>query len=139
MTFFNFSTYQIPDKKDISQIDLTSDLVIVVNEDAFANEERNLLKKILAAVGKDLEQSQVILLKNERNVKLSNPLNSENLLLIFGIKPLNLGLQISQNLYRQIKMSKKTYIFSQSLKNLPTLREDRRSLWQVLKAYYNIE
>ena len=64
MTFFDYSIYDIPAQADKSTVSLNKELVIIVDDDAYANEAQDLLTKILASVNQDINQAQVVVLKD---------------------------------------------------------------------------
>jgi len=139
LTFFDYSIYDIPAHTDKSTVSLNKELVIIVDDDAYANEAQNLLTKILSAVNQDINQAQVVALKEKKPIDFIQDNDLNRLIIIFGMTQERCGLQVEQRLYLPVSISNSTYIFSSALNILPKEKEERRALWNALKKYYKLD
>lgn len=136
MSFFDFTTYNIPDKETLHLVNSDNELCVVVSEGSINEAQSTLLGKILKSVGKDLATAEMIEQKSDVALRFSG--QKEQLILCFGIHPKQLNLQIEAKRYTELVLGLKTYIFSLDLASLPSSSEDRKALWISLKSYYGI-
>ena len=136
MSFFDFTTYNIPDKEKVHIINSDNELCVVVTEGSINEAQSTLLGKILKSVGKDLAAAEMVEQKSEVALRFSG--DRKQLILCFGMHPKHLNLQIEAKRYTALNIGLKTYIFSMDLASLPGSSEDRKALWISLKSYYGI-
>ncbi len=138
LSFFDYITYNIPEKDSILQVDAYSSILIVVDGSIYSEPESALLRKILHSVKQDLDSAQVIEVSEQDYLNFKSLDKSPTLVLVFGIDSSHCCLQVEKTPYKLITVNSTTYIFSHPLNELPDQPANRRALWEALKEYYKI-
>ncbi len=137
MTFFDFPIYSIPSEKETQVIDLTHQLIVLVNDDEYGPEEKELLEKVLKAVDATIEQIQLITTKQILHYQIATSSEQRPLIIAFGIRPEQLGLQLDKRLFQIMRLPRFALLFSQDLVTLSGDVNGKRALWQALKVYFH--
>ena len=138
MAFLDIPIYDIPELSDEDILIIRKEILVFVGEANYSNDEASLLTKILGAAQKQMDQVQIIQLPDGHSKGINWESAESCLVLLFGIAPIQIGLQIDAGYYRPKKVWAHTVIRSHSLDYLPKNVDAKRALWQSLKSHFNI-
>jgi hypothetical protein len=112
-------------------------VLLVVKRDQYSDTESEFLKNIIKAVKLDIaEDCEVLLLGQNRSVIHMHFQKDHEVVIVFGLKPDEVGMQISHQLYSILPMGKRLYLF---VDELPSIQKDqtlKTKLWNTLKIIF---
>ena len=140
--FFDFPYYKKPEDftaLSLSTIDNAECMILIRKQD---NTEGRieLMKKILKAIGLELEKNAVgYLIEKNTQYRISHylPANRKLKILIFGLPAKKFNLQITTIPYKIINIDQHQFLFAHSLEDLASSTEYKRQLWEQLKILFN--
>lgn len=111
---------------------------VVLNGEDWSTDNQNLLKKILTAIKLEDKDVQIIPLNQDQQFSLQAvPTGLPSCkVLIFGLTPADILLNIRAFKYRLTKLEKATLLFSDSLTTIAAKPELKKPLWSSLQAIY---
>ncbi len=114
-----------------------SGTIVFVGKCTMETDEKDLLQKILAAIGKDYESVQIVHVLNNQKLRLSESLDVsvDYTLFLFGLNPSSLGLQIDPRFYRCLRIGKWKIINCHTLSFLMKNRSAKKALWESMKNH----
>lgn len=133
--------FQTPDQSvlELARGQFARQILVLVAAEAEANANRDFLNKILGAAGLDLQQD-TLLAEIPETQPLKLPLNPKNkrpeFILVFGLRPDQLGLRIEAPLYKAIPFYGLTFLFSEKLSVLEPDKARKTQLWQALRQLF---
>ena len=116
-------------------------ILIVLRTIDYSNTTKELLEKIISATGCNFKSEISLVLLNERDKVFINDVMTElkiKEMISFGVKPAELGLNISGKNYLPLKLSKLKFLFSEDLRKLASDKEAKKLLWQSLQAFFEL-
>ena len=127
-------------KADIrDQIDIDQcKTIVVLHESESATTDQELLFKMLKAVKRSVDETQIIVLSDENMGNVGSLLALDQLeqILVFGLLPQDVGLNVKAKLYRSFQMQGKQLIFSHGLVTLNQKPEYKKPLWEALQKAF---
>ena len=111
-------------------------ILVVSTENKLNNIHLALLEKILSAKNINLKEDIILLnLPDEAKVNISRLIREKHIkhLIIFGVQPKHLGINVQWKLYQSIKLGNLNMLVSHNLDDLANNQELKRSLWLQLK------
>ena len=136
--------YLVPEKlgsskeSSISEVDLLaleSANTIVLCAHLLTDDDRILLGKILEAVQLNVAEVPVFYSISDELKRACFKNQHEKHLMVFGLNPKELGLQIEAALYDLVQINNKKILFSHALNDLKE-RERKVALWSALKGMF---
>jgi hypothetical protein len=127
--------FKIPQKPSESADGKKVLLFIKKTDTDVANME--LLSKIMSALKLSLEEDCKIIVLNAE-IHASSMINIFKQIIVFGIEPAYLGLNLSYKLYRVNHLENRTLIFSHSLAELKTDDQKKGVFWKSLQMMFNL-
>ncbi|MCH2022846.1 MAG: hypothetical protein MK207_10250 [Saprospiraceae bacterium] len=111
---------------------------IVVASKSISEEEMNFLDQVIKAVGKKID-TDVFVIKNLNLIpyKQLTDLLSFKKLLVFGMQPKEIGLQVSINPYQIFSFDKRLILFCHSLNDISRDNNKKKQLWEKLQIMFN--
>ncbi len=119
-----------------------ANVLVVLRDNDYNEEEAKLLKKIINATGTDFEKEIILLkLKDEESIYLFDVLTSlkVNQVIVFGLNSNALGLNLIPKKYEIFSVSGQNVLLSDSLNVLLKDEQSKKSLWQSLKIFFHID
>lgn len=111
------------------------EMLVLVEDDDFKN-HGELLGKILGSIGYDIQQdARVVAIHQEEIVNIKCELETTKHLLLFGIKPARVGLNVNSK-RRLVILEDLVVIRSGTLANIANDSREKRALWEVLKTVF---
>ncbi len=106
-----------------------------------AKDERlhlSFLDKILNAIGMDRTNDVMTFLHDKASVPIHNRVSQmdDAKVLIFGIRPTELGINFSYKEYEPILFDNTEYLFSGSLEDLQSDKRKKLALWNALQIMF---
>jgi len=127
-------------KADIrDQIDIDQcKTIVVLHESESATTDQELLFKMLKAVKRSVDETQIIVLSDENMGNVGSLLALDQLeqIIVFGLLPQDVGLNVKAKLYRSFQMQGKQLIFSHGLVTLNQKPEYKKPLWEALQQAF---
>ena len=127
-------------KADIrDQIDIDQcKTIVVLHESESATTDQELLFKMLKAVKRSVDETQIIVLSDENMGNVGSLLALDQLeqIIVFGLLPQDVGLNVKAKLYRSFQMQGKQLIFSHGLVTLNQKPEYKKPLWEALQKAF---
>ncbi len=141
--FYDFRRYDlIEDQCDRSFYpDLREQSVLVLcKSDDLSGPNKELLTKILAAIGQNFDNTQIVGVRPDQKINVTEILNivKPSTLLSFHINLNTHGLKLEQKLYRIIGLMDTSIIISEALTILQDKIESKKRLWNELQTQFNI-
>jgi hypothetical protein len=114
-------------------------IVLVVEKNHYGEAEAATLQLIIKAIKLDFVKD-VILLKPNKNQKISltSLIPDYQDILIFGLKPADLGFFIEYKSYEVLKFETKRMLVSDSLTELNISKQKKGLLWSKLQTMYQV-
>ena len=141
MEFTKYKKYKFPEseyhKEDIIGNNQKG-ILVLSPENKLSNSNYILLQKILGAKNVDLDEDTLILrLPENPDINISRIIRDHNIkhLIIFGIQPKQVGINIQWKLYQKTKLGQLCILVSHNLEDLSNNQSLKRSLWQQLKNW----
>lgn len=142
--FFSHKIISIPQAmempKKITELPEKSTLVFYAESDN-TEEALSFLKKVLMAVHLTPEQN-VLLLCLTANTYFSSAtwLHTPNIaqVLVFGLKPSQIGLHINATLHESFLFNGKSFIFSAAIHQLIDNPQEKKALWGAMKVMFQL-
>lgn len=141
---FNFPIYKIPDSK--IQVPVGSDLgnpklIVLRASDDYSTSIEEMFQNILKAARIDITSDlKLITTEQKQAVESSSWLNEElnSTILVFGLKPKDIGLQIKHIPYHPVTMNNCSLVFAHSLTAIHLDKSLKMKLWNVLKLAFKL-
>lgn len=137
------SLYLIPDSPVKIELDKeleSKKLIIIRAIDDQSNAIDEMFHKMMAAINVDIKYDiAIIILQNShKNIESKNWINkqSKQHVLVFGISPQQIGLQINHIAYKPIKLFESTILFCHSLNAIHLDISLKKLLWKVLQEAF---
>lgn len=142
--FMDFSLYNLPDVNDSSLVfhgDGKKKVMVIANENDVEN-DLEFLRNVLSPLG--LQEQDVFLLITLKPALSFTELCQNydfNNLVLFGLTPLQIGLQVQAKLYHPLNISKKQIMFVDGVelfmeeKAKGGTRPKAKQLWVALKSF----
>ncbi len=130
--------YSIPESTDIEMENAQATTFVVLKDKDWSEDNQNLLNKMLKAIKLEDHEVQLIPLSQEQNFSLSSlpSTDAKTTILIFGLTPTDIQLNIRATKYQLTGLECATLIFSDSLSTLIENPALKKPLWQSLQAAY---
>lgn len=126
---------QLPEVNDMGQC-LT---VVLMKTTESSEKDQALLIKMLGAVKRSMEETMIITIADEDlGHGISGVFDSSQIkqILVFGISPIDIGLNISVRLYHLLNIGDKRIIFSHGLPTITQKPEYKKPLWEALQQAF---
>ncbi len=152
MTFLNFTLYQNYSEPEKNLYESNqSDLLIVYKGikgdkkaefSSFSDNEKTehieFLTNILKAIGKKIENVSRLNVTHSKECRLKDVENIARFkqIVIFGLEPKDLGLQIQVPKYELFQWGDCTYLFSDSFESLLANKDKKIKLWKNLQSLF---
>ncbi len=136
--FQQYSYYLLPTNElPQTQGDQGRKVWIVIQAADNKPENLDLLRRIFTAIKLDLDKDACLIFAPKDFVltRISTP-PRDKIMLVFGLKPLNLGLNLKYNPYRASVLGQVTYLFSESLAVVASRQESKKQLWTALQNLF---
>lgn len=112
-------------------------LLVVVDESAFGTEEETMLNNMISAIKFDPKSDiSKLILKQGQSVILSNLQRDFNNILVFGVIPEQLGLNIEYKLYDILHFEKCRMLICDSITEIRTVVQKKQLLWARLQEMF---
>lgn len=114
--------------------------ILVGITDTDAENQLSYLSKILNAVGFELSQDIILLnLPQKSQCSLAATIRQYNIhtVILFGLTPESVGLQIQSRLYQPISVAEVKFLFADVLSGINGNDAKRSALWLALKQIFN--
>lgn len=112
-------------------------LLVVVDESAFGTEEETMLNNMISAIKFDPKSDiSKLILKQGQSVILSNLQRDFNNILVFGVIPEQLGLNIEYKLYDILHFEKCRMLICDSIIEIKTVIQKKQLLWSRLQEMF---
>ena len=130
--------YSIPESTDIEMENAQATTFVVLKDKDWSEDNQNLLNKMLKAIKLEDHEVQLIPLSQEQNFSLSSlpSTDAKTTILIFGLTPTDIQLNIRATKYQLTGLERATLIFSDSLSTLIEKPALKKPLWQSLQAAF---
>lgn len=134
---YNLIESDLPTFEYINKIENASTVVLCKSQD-LTETNKELLSKILQAVGETIASVDIISINKNGVNHLNSILKSDHLkvLLSFEVNLNNNGLNLHQRLYHIINMSGLSILISESLTKLTNDKGAKMKLWTELQKLY---
>lgn len=112
-------------------------LLVVVDESAFGTEEETMLNNMISAIKFDPKSDiSKLILKQGQSIILSNLQRDFNNILVFGVIPEQLGLNIEYKLYDILHFEKCRMLICDSIIEIKTVIQKKQLLWSRLQEMF---
>ncbi len=112
-------------------------LLVVVDESAFGTEEETMLNNMISAIKFDPKSDiSKLILKQGQSIILSNLQRDFNNILVFGVIPEQLGLNIEYKLYDILHFEKCRMLICDSIIEIKTVIQKKQLLWAKLQEMF---
>lgn len=133
--------YNLPAKDNVaSQGDIDCKYWIILQKTDLERYQQ-LLEKILAAVHLDMNQDVYLVSTDELKgfplYTLLDKDTSDHTILIFGLTPQQLGLNLRSDRYRVRNLLGHKIIFVGALQDIQGDQQEKKQLWEILKTFVN--
>lgn len=130
--------YSILEPTHIEMENVQATTFVVLKNKDWLEDNQNLLNKMLKAIKLEDHDVQIIPLTAVQHFSLSSiPYTlAKKTILIFGLTPAEIQLNIRATKYQLTKLEQATLIFSDSLTSLIEKPALKKPLWQSLQAAY---
>ena len=130
--------YSIPEPSHIEMENADATTFVVLKDKDWTSDNQNLLNKMLKAIKLEEKQVQVIALKDMQYISLASFTLSQSpiKILIFGLTPADIQLNIKASKYKVTQLERASLIFSDSLTALGEKPALKKPLWLSLQAAY---
>lgn len=140
--YFDFPYYQKSSQFSPLQSDSIEDAecIIFIKKEDNTEDRIELMKKILKAIGLEIEKNAVgYLVEKNTQYRISEylPATRKMKILIFGMPAKNFNLQITTIPYKIIELNKHQFLFAHSLEELTSNTDYKRQLWEQLQNLFN--
>ncbi len=118
--------------------DLAKKIWIVIKKHEDIKEHQQLLQRILTAVDKVLDEDCSILLLEKNAISLPKiaSLSQPTFVLCFGVRSIEVGLNIKDVLYRDIKVNQTVFLFVDHLATIASDQAAKKHLWAALQKLF---
>ena len=141
-TFLDYQIFQTPELPEFSaQLDGNNTRQVLVGFfDEQSAEREEYLKKIMAAAKLNLLEDCLIL-RGSLDTKFPSFANLSNVhpiqkAVLFGINPLDLGLNLAIPMYQPLIFNKTAFLFVDKLSVIEPSKERREALWKCLQRLF---
>lgn len=112
--------------------------IVILHESESAATDQELLIKMLNAVKRSVDETQIIVLSDEHMGSIGSLFSIDHIeqIIVFGLLPQDVGLNIKAKLYRTFKMQGKQLLFSHGLVTLNQKPEYKKPLWEALQQAF---
>ena len=113
--------------------------ILVLAEPSFAGTNRDFLAKVLAAANLNLEKDTLLAeIPASQPLKFSTDLKHKTpeQVLVFGLSPAQLGLNLEISLYKPVGFYGTTWLFADALSLLEPDKTRKGQLWTALKQIF---
>ncbi|MBY5958878.1 hypothetical protein KUV50_12070 [Membranicola marinus] len=136
--FIRYKIYSTtPDPSDVSGplVENVKVLCLITKEDM---DWIPFLKKILAAAKLPEKENKIITLSKEDSFSAADQgwLEKAEFILLFGLSPSTIGVQVHHKLYQSTTLRKTTLLQIPKLKNIEPHKEEKQKLWQLMKKVF---
>ena len=142
--FYDFELYispELPIPSGNLSGENKKNLLIVVEEGDFTEENKAFLAKVLSAVNYDLAQDTSILVcHKDKAISVSSLMRDDTYqnCLIFGIEPKKIGFAMETILYQALTISDKNYLLGHNLEKIKTSSQFKKPLWTALQSIFKV-
>ena len=140
--FYDFEIYRSPDTNippEYLRGDNEKKLLIVIKNEDDSKENISLLTKILSAVKLNLEQDALLLANPKEKVYGINKMVQKgvvNKIMIFGVNPKDMGLSISTQMYKALKINKLQILIAHPIDQIRQKQDLKKALWSALQEFF---
>jgi len=134
--FFDFDCYVLPERYDMETLVKNPKSILILTPQA-AKEDTLLLQKIMQAVGKKMEED--VFFVNDSTLptfKQLYPIKELQFLIVFGLRPEQIGLHVNTKPYQPIVFQGVKILFSHALSEIATDVNKKKALWVALQQLF---
>ncbi len=137
----NDKVYKIAAKSllEIARGGYSKQVFVVVQSEPEHPGNLEFLKKILLAAGLDFEQDTLYAEVQDAEPRAILPvlkINHPDSVLVFGLSPSQIGLNIQVPLYKPLVFCDTTFLFSEKLSAIEPDKTRKTNLWQALRQMF---
>ncbi len=133
--FLDFDIYPSMTKIETDSIVFNIKSVVILTKDA-KEEDLIFLDKIMTAIGKKKEEIAIINQKNIPPFRLLNQKQKINFLLVFGLQPKAIGLQIAPVFYKFFLFQNTKILLANSLPEIAKNDRYKKTLWRQMQQMF---
>lgn len=142
--FFNFKLINVPAEVDIKEMFQglpAGSTLVFFDKEATGEKDLSFIKKVMQAVALEPGKNAYLIgVDTTKKIPSFDYLTAPMIqfILVFGILPTTLGLQLKAPVYLPFTFGNKTFIFTEDLSNLQQDKEKKGLLWKALQAAYKV-
>lgn len=132
--FFNFPLFVLPDRKKGAVIDKFRPILILVQEEDYQNDSKELLANILNAINISIDE-QVYLLTIADDTRYNWLDYPTQLILSFGVPFKNIGIHYTVPPYRLLAYQDRQFLYVHDLTKIAAEKKWKAALWGEIKNF----
>lgn len=141
MNPLNDLLFIIPEEKQSAEFTISGNgfkrLVVVIDRDNYDAQEAELLHKMMLAIKYNIKEDVFLIeVDKKTSLSLANLISVWDNLILFGIPPYNLGLNIQYKPYVILPLEEKNVIYVEDLKSISANNSKKQAIWGLFQKLF---